>query len=149
MTPELIFRASRMLTTEGVIAGSVVVAGGKIVEVAVGDLSAGDSPIVELAEDEVLLPGLVDTHVHVNEPGRTDWEGFASATRAAAAGGVTTLLDMPLNSIPPTTSPEALAVSEPLPEASARSMWGSGAARYPKTWDSYAHCMRPASSASS
>jgi len=110
MTPELIFRASRMLTPDGVVAGSVVVAGGKIVEVAVGDLSAGDSPMVELAEDEVLLPGLVDTHVHVNEPGRTDWEGFASATRAAAAGGVTTLLDMPLNSIPPTTSPEALAV---------------------------------------
>ena len=110
MTPELIFRASRILTPDGVVAGSVVVAGGKIIEVAVGDLSAGDSPIVELAEDEVLLPGLVDTHVHVNEPGRTDWEGFASATRAAAAGGVTTLLDMPLNSIPPTTSPEALAV---------------------------------------
>ena len=58
----------------------------------------------------MLLPGLVDTHVHVNEPGRTDWEGFASAARAAAAGGVTTLLDMPLNSIPPTTSPQALAV---------------------------------------
>ena len=92
------------------MAGSVAVAGGKIVEVAVGNLSAGDAPTVELAEDEVLLPGLVDTHVHVNEPGRTDWEGFASATRAAAAGGVTTLLDMPLNSIPPTTSPDALAV---------------------------------------
>ena len=52
----------------------------------------------------MLLPGLVDTHVHVNEPGRTDWEGFASATRAAAAGGVTTIVDMPLNSIPPTTT---------------------------------------------
>ena len=50
----------------------------------------------------MLLPGLVDTHVHVNEPGRTEWEGFATATRAAARGGVTTLLDMPLNSIPPT-----------------------------------------------
>jgi allantoinase len=111
MTPELIFRASRILTPQGVVAGSVAVAGGKIVEVAVGNLSAGDSvPTVELAEDEVLLPGLVDTHVHINEPGRTDWEGFASATRAAAAGGVTTLLDMPLNSIPPTISPEALAV---------------------------------------
>ncbi|HLM20081.1 MAG TPA: allantoinase AllB [Propionibacteriaceae bacterium] len=110
MTPEMIFRASRILTPDGVVAGSVAVAGGKIVEVAVGDLSAGDSPAVELADEEVLLPGLVDTHVHVNEPGRTDWEGFASATRAAAAGGVTTLLDMPLNSIPPTTSPEALAV---------------------------------------
>jgi len=110
MTPELIFRASQILTPDGVVAGSVAVAGGKIVEVAVGDLSDGDAPTVELADEEVLLPGLVDTHVHVNEPGRTDWEGFASATRAAAAGGVTTLLDMPLNSIPPTTSPEALAV---------------------------------------
>jgi allantoinase len=59
---------------------------------------------VRLADGEVLIPGLVDTHVHVNEPGRTEWEGFASATRAAAAGGVTTIVDMPLNSIPPTTS---------------------------------------------
>jgi allantoinase len=64
--------------------------------------------VVELAPDEVLLPGLVDTHVHVNEPGRTEWEGFASATRAAAAGGVTTIVDMPLNSIPPTTTVAAL-----------------------------------------
>jgi allantoinase len=55
------------------------------------------------------MPGVVDTHVHVNEPGRTEWEGFASATRAAAAGGVTTLVDMPLNSIPSTTTPAALA----------------------------------------
>ncbi len=63
---------------------------------------------MELAADEVLLPGLTDTHVHVNEPGRTRWEGFASATRAAAAGGITTIIDMPLNSIPPTTDPAAL-----------------------------------------
>ena len=56
--------------------------------------------VVTLAADEVLLPGLVDTHVHVNDPGRTEWEGFASATRAAAAGGVTTIVDMPLNSLP-------------------------------------------------
>ena len=56
----------------------------------------------------MLLPGLVDTHVHVNEPGRTEWEGFASATRAAAAGGVTTIVDMPLNSVPPTTTVAAL-----------------------------------------
>jgi allantoinase len=58
--------------------------------------------------DLVLLPGLVDTHVHVNEPGRTEWEGFATATRAAAAGGVTSIVDMPLNSVPPTVSVEAL-----------------------------------------
>jgi len=65
---------------------------------------------VTLADDEVLIPGLVDTHVHINEPGRTEWEGFASATRAAAAGGVTTLIDMPLNSIPATTTVPALEV---------------------------------------
>jgi allantoinase len=62
---------------------------------------------IDLADD-ALLPGLVDTHVHVNEPGRTEWEGFATATRAAAAGGVTTLLDMPLNAIPPTVDVAAL-----------------------------------------
>ena len=78
--------------------------------VAVGDYHA---PVeaerdVDLG-DLALLPGLVDTHVHVNEPGRTDWEGFVTATRAAAAGGVTTICDMPLNSLPPTTSVAALA----------------------------------------
>lgn len=64
---------------------------------------------VVIGPDDVLLPGAVDTHVHLNEPGRTQWEGFATGTRAAAAGGVTTVLDMPLNSIPPTTTPDALA----------------------------------------
>jgi allantoinase len=59
-----------------------------------------------------LIPGLVDTHVHINEPGRTQWEGFESATKAAAAGGVTTVIDMPLNSIPPTTNVAALAVKK-------------------------------------
>src|SRR5215207_7413456 len=127
MTPELIFRASQILTPDGVVAGSVAVAGGKIVEVAVGDLSAGDSPAVELADEEVLLPGLVDTHVHVNEPGRTDWEGFASATRAAAAGGVTTILDMPLNSIPPTVDLAALQAKRRAAEGKAHvdvGFWG-------------------------
>jgi allantoinase len=61
------------------------------------------------AGDAVVMPGLVDAHVHINEPGRTDWEGFTTATRAAAAGGVTTLVDMPLNSIPPTTTPDGFA----------------------------------------
>ena len=58
----------------------------------------------------LVLPGLVDTHVHINEPGRTEWEGFVTATRAAAAGGITTLVDMPLNSSPVTTTAEALAL---------------------------------------
>src|SRR5437773_9084813 len=60
------------------------------------------------AGDDVVMPGLVDTHVHLNEPGRTEWEGFATGTAAAAAGGVTTVLDMPLNSVPATTKPKAL-----------------------------------------
>jgi len=86
----------------------VVVAGGRITAVEPAGTPVDAAERVRLAEDEVLLPGLVDTHVHVNEPGRTEWEGFASATRAAAAGGVTTLVDMPLNSIPPTVDPAAL-----------------------------------------
>ena len=69
-----------------------------------------DSCRVEDVGDRVVLPGLVDTHVHINEPGRTEWEGFATATRAAAAGGITTLVDMPLNSSPVTTTAEALAI---------------------------------------
>ena len=68
----------------------------------------GDSTDVHDGGDSIVMPGIVDTHVHVNEPGRTEWEGFESATRAAAAGGVTTILDMPLNSIPATTTVEAL-----------------------------------------
>jgi allantoinase len=67
---------------------------------------------VTLPDTHVLMPGIVDTHVHVNEPGRTEWEGFATATRAAIAGGVTTIVDMPLNSIPPTTDVAALAVKQ-------------------------------------
>ncbi|WP_019633156.1 allantoinase AllB [Actinomadura atramentaria] len=81
---------------------------------AVAAVAAHDAPL-PAAEDRdlgalALLPGLVDTHVHVNEPGRTEWEGFATATRAAAAGGVTTLVDMPLNALPPTTNTEALEI---------------------------------------
>ena len=85
--------------------------------------------MIDLADDEVLLPGIVDTHVHVNEPGRTEWEGFATATRAAAVGGVTTLVDMPLNSIPPTTTSTALAAKRAAAPRPVRpSTSGSGAA---------------------
>src|SRR5215831_2061896 len=75
---------------------------------AVAGYGAAPPGTVDLPGDQVLLPGLVDSHVHVNEPGRTGWEGFATATAAAAAGGVTTIVDMPLNSIPPTVSVAAL-----------------------------------------
>ena len=81
---------------------------GRVARIAASGAGLAADEIIELAADEVLLPGLVDTHVHVNEPGRTEWEGFESATRAAAAGGVTTIVDMPLNSIPPTVSVAAL-----------------------------------------
>ncbi|HEX4249177.1 MAG TPA: allantoinase AllB [Pseudonocardia sp.] len=89
---------------------AVVVDGERIEAVLPRDAVATADRELVLGAGEVLLPGLVDTHVHVNEPGRTEWEGFASATRAAAAGGVTTLVDMPLNSLPPTTDAAALAV---------------------------------------
>ena len=92
---------------------TVTVTAGVITRVGLLDRSVRPAPggqVVELGDHLVLLPGLVDTHVHVNEPGRTAWEGFATATRAAAAGGVTTLVDMPLNSLPPTLDPAALAV---------------------------------------
>ncbi|SET90219.1 allantoinase AllB [Geodermatophilus poikilotrophus] len=104
----LVVRARRVLLPDGGRAAAVHTADGRITAVTGFD----DAPAgaVTLADDEVLLPGLVDSHVHVNEPGRTEWEGFATATRAAAAGGVTTVVDMPLNSIPPTTSVEALHV---------------------------------------
>ncbi|MGD0798753.1 MAG: allantoinase AllB [Acidobacteriaceae bacterium] len=72
----------------------------------VGDLPR-DAHVVDFGA-RVILPGLVDTHVHINEPGRTEWEGFATATRAAAAGGYTTLVDMPLNCLPETTTVDAL-----------------------------------------
>jgi allantoinase len=104
-----IFRGSTV-TADGIEPRDVEVAGGTIVRIEPIDDGRrdGNPDVIELADDEVLLPGLVDTHVHVNEPGRTEWEGFATATRAAAAGGVTTILDMPLNSIPATTSVSAL-----------------------------------------
>ena len=75
---------------------------------------------VHEAGDYVVMPGIVDTHVHINEPGRTEWEGFSTATRAAAAGGVTTLIEMPLNSIPATTT--AAAFREKL-AAAAGKLW--------------------------
>jgi len=101
---DLVLRARRAVVgADGALrACSVGVRAGRIVAVAPHDAPPDAAEVTDLAADEVLLPGLVDTHVHVNEPGRTEWEGFATATAAAAAGGVTTIIDMPLNSIPPT-----------------------------------------------
>jgi len=105
---DLVVRAARAITADGEVPATIGVDGGRIVAVQAGPLE-GDR-VIELGDDVVLLPGLVDTHVHVNDPGRAEWEGFETATRAAAAGGVTTIVDMPLNSLPPTVDVDALEV---------------------------------------
>jgi allantoinase len=102
-----IFRSQRAVTAEGERPAAVHVAGGRITQVTGFEDVPPGAEVIDLGET-ALLPGFVDSHVHINEPGRTEWEGFETATRAAAAGGVTTLVDMPLNSIPATTSESAL-----------------------------------------
>ena len=97
----------RVVTPEGVRPAVIEVSDGKIVRVSSRDGDADDQGALDFG-DLPILPGLVDTHVHINEPGRTDWEGFATASAAALSGGVTTLVDMPLNSVPVTTTPAAL-----------------------------------------
>jgi allantoinase len=104
---DLIVRGKRVVTPEGEQAAAIHVRAGVIAAVSRFDEIAPGAPLHE-AGDFVVMPGVMDTHVHINEPGRTDWEGFSSATRAAAAGGVTTLIEMPLNSIPATTTAAAL-----------------------------------------
>src|SRR3974390_239812 len=93
----------RVVLPDGMRPASIQIRNGVIAGVGTYESSRGAD-----YGDRVIMPGLVDTPVHINEPGRTDWEGFATATRAAAAGGVTTLIEMPLNSIPATVSVEAL-----------------------------------------
>jgi len=102
--PKLAIRARHVVTPEGVRAAAIHVADGVITAVHEFDDVPPAATVETAADDCVVMPGLVDTHVHINEPGRTEWEGFETATRAAAAGGVTTLIEMPLNSIPATTT---------------------------------------------
>ncbi len=105
--PRFVIRGQRVVTPDEVRPASIHVRDGKIAAVGAFDDVPQGCAVVE-AGASVVMPGLVDSHVHVNEPGRTEWEGFATATRAAAAGGVTTIVDMPLNSIPPTTTRQGL-----------------------------------------
>lgn len=99
------FRSERVVTPDGVQPATVIIENGTITDV--GDKSPSGLLVHDFGA-RVIMPGLVDSHVHINEPGRTEWEGFETATKAAAAGGVTTLVDMPLNSSPVTTTTEAL-----------------------------------------
>ena len=101
---DLVVRSRRVVTPTGEWPGTACVHNGRIVALEPYDAPLAGTDLGDLA----LLPGLVDTHVHVNEPGREEWEGFATATRAAAAGGITTIVDMPLNSLPPTVNVAAL-----------------------------------------
>jgi allantoinase len=118
---------SRRVVVDGVVGPATIrISGGQIDGIAAYE---HDNPgaLLEDFDDLVLMPGVVDSHVHVNEPGRTEWEGFATATRAAAAGGVTTIVDMPLNSIPPTTSVAALYAKAEAMERKCRvdvGLWG-------------------------
>src|ERR1700685_3494794 len=104
--PDLIVRGQRVLTSDGERAAAIHVRAGIVAAISAYDDVPGGVPLHDPGTSGV-IPGLVDTHVHINEPGRTEWEGFSTATRAAAAGGITTLIEMPLNSIPATTTAAA------------------------------------------
>jgi allantoinase len=103
----VILRSRNVVTPNGIQPAAIHIHDQLIERIGNFDDVPSDVPVEDYGE-LTLMPGIVDSHVHVNEPGRTEWEGFESATRAAAAGGVTTIVDMPLNSIPPTTSVPAL-----------------------------------------
>jgi allantoinase len=126
--PDVVIRSQRVVTADGERPAAVHITGGTIERVADWDDVPAGAALTDYGELAV-MPGIVDTHVHLNEPGRTEWEGFSTATRAAAIGGVTTLVDMPLNSIPPTTTRAALAAKR---EAAAGQcavdggFWGGG-----------------------
>jgi allantoinase len=103
----VLFKSQRVITAQGEQAATVVVDDGIIQAIKSYDYTDDTADIHDF-DNRVLMPGLVDSHVHINEPGRTDWEGFDTATHAAAAGGITTVVDMPLNCIPVTTNASAL-----------------------------------------
>jgi allantoinase len=106
--PDFVIRSTRVVLPGGMSPATIHCEGGRIRRVGAYDELLPGSAATRDQGDFVVMPGLVDTHVHVNEPGRTEWEGFATATAAAAAGGITTVIDMPLNSIPATTTVAAL-----------------------------------------
>ncbi len=107
ITPNFAIISQRVLTPKGERPAAILIQEEKIMDVVSISEISSDCPVEDMKND-VVMPGLVDTHVHINEPGRTDWEGFVTATKAAAAGGITTLVDMPLNCIPVTTTVDAL-----------------------------------------
>ncbi len=99
-------RSRRVILDEREQEATIIIDQGRIAKV-IGFNEKLNCNTTDLGE-KVIMPGIVDTHVHINEPGRTEWEGFDTATQAAAAGGITTVVDMPLNCTPVTTSVDAL-----------------------------------------
>ena len=109
---QLVIRAKRAVFPDGIRPAVVVVDDERITALLEDGAAVEAREEIVVPDDQVLMPGLVDSHVHVNEPGRTPWEGYESATRAGLAGGITTILDMPLNSSPPTTTVDNLDAKE-------------------------------------
>ena len=105
---DVVIRAPRVISGDGEAPRSIGIRDGRIVAVAPVDAKLSASREVEFNAGDVVLPGIVDTHVHICEPGNADWEGFSTATKAAAAGGITTLVDMPIDSVPATVTVDGL-----------------------------------------
>ncbi len=118
------FRAQRVVTPEGIRPGAILVEGERIKAVVSPDEVPDSYKITDFG-NAAILPGLVDSHVHINDPGRSEWEGFETATRAAAAGGYTMLVDMPLNCLPATTSAAALASKRAAAQNRCRVDWAA------------------------
>jgi allantoinase len=118
------FVARRVVTPEGIRPGAILVGGERIQSVVAPDQVSGRYKVHDFG-DAAILPGLVDSHVHINDPGRAEWEGFETATRAAAAGGYTMLVDMPLNCVPATTTVAALHAKRAAAHGKCRVDWAA------------------------
>ena len=116
------FLSRRVVTPLGIKPAAVLFQDGRILDVVPPDQLPAEIPVTDFGE-AALLPGLVDSHLHINEPGRTEWEGFRTATRAAAAGGYTLLVDMPLNCLPPTTTVASLEAKRQAANGQCRVDW--------------------------
>ena len=155
MDLELLIRAPRVVSGERgepEQARAIAVSNGRIEAVGPVDSPAVARTVLELGSDVVVLPGLIDLHVHVCEPGHTEWEGFATATRAAAAGGVTTLVDMPLDSVPTTVTANALALKRSAADGQCHvdvGFWGGVIPSNPGSLDRSTRRVYSASNASS
>jgi allantoinase len=135
------FRARRVVTPEGIRPAAILIEGEQIKGLVSSDQIPADGYKIHDFGDAAILPGLVDSHVHINDPGRAEWEGFDTATRAAAAGGYTLLVDMPLNCLPATTTVAALQAKRAAAQGRCRVDWAAwgGVVHDPHTNDNQNH----------